>query len=81
MSRTKIDTLKNFKSWIKDIKFKIKSNNIKLRNWHENNMENFKRGWEKFISCGRKPKYIHTFNYEREPTGTIVKAYPVENKL
>ena len=58
MSRTKIDILKNLKSWIKDIKFKIKSNNIKLRNWHENNMENFKRVWEKFVNCGKEPKYI-----------------------
>ena len=71
--------IKNFKSWILDIKFKIKSNNIKLKSWHERNMYNFKRGWEKFVNCGKKPHYSHTFNYDIDTSErTIVKAYPVK---
>lgn len=45
--------LKNFKSWLRDIKYDTEFRNIKLKNWHNNNMEKMKIFFEK---CSKKRK-------------------------
>ena len=44
---------KNFDSWIQNIKLDTEMRNIKLKNWHDNNMEKMKILLEK---CTKRKK-------------------------
>lgn len=49
--------LKNFKSWLRDIKYDTEFRNIKLKNWHNNNMEKMKIFFEKCTKKRKKRQY------------------------
>lgn len=67
---------KNFKSWIEDVKLDIKTNNIKIKGWHQTNMYNFRIWWNKHFSCGKKTNFSPV--RQNSPRHMTVKAYSIK---